>query len=242
VSHSIKDFWSWVEFGLSDDHKRLHHPDVSALDAAFETLPATKKNEFSAEFQRALEAANRLDIWQLCSLIYGQPCGDDSFSYFRRWLILQGKEVYTTTLNAPDDFYILYNGHEKVPAEPFIESAGLVEDHASVVQDRARPAKSRVPWTWLDSSSGHIRNELPKMWRLVGEQFLWEREAPANKESACDIPGLGMVSVGDRLLHKAGFGVGTVANIVVPESGIAEMEFAAGKKTLRISSAFFERA
>ena len=48
-----------------------------------------------------VKKAYRWDLWDAAYLIKG-GCSDDSFHYFRLWLIAQGESVYTAALENPD--------------------------------------------------------------------------------------------------------------------------------------------
>ena len=236
-------FWNWTEHATSG--ARLAMPNVALLDAAFERLADSEKAEIARSFHQVLDSADRLGLWQLCSLLSGQPCGDDSFSYFRRWLILQGKEVFTTVMANPDDLASFVRDGS-VPKEPFVESIGMAEDSETGGERQEQACVMQPPptrsWSWLQSSEERIRRDLPRVWRLIGHDFKWSTESDSAAEAqACEVPGLGLIRVGDRLQHKAGMGVGTVTAILIPETAAAELEFASGKKVFRLTPDFFER-
>lgn len=244
MKYADTPFWNWIDHAASSDRGGLRTPNIILLDAAFCNLSDKKKEEIATSFRRELSRINRLDIWQLCSLLAGQPCGDDSFNYFRRWLILQGETIFKVIIANPDDMAIFLEKGRASLLEPFIESIGMVEA-ISISSDNAVQLSTFTPWSWRDSSKERIRNDLPRTWNLLGDDFAWMEFSELEKtksESVCEVPELGTLRIGDRLFHKAGLGLGIITAILIPETAVVELEFSFGRKSIRISPSFFQRA
>jgi hypothetical protein len=57
--------------------------------------------DFARHFESRYNRAYRWDLWGAAAVLLG-GAGDDSFDYFRCWLIGQGREVFEGALHDPD--------------------------------------------------------------------------------------------------------------------------------------------
>lgn len=67
----------------------------------------------------------RYGLWDAAKIFRVDGCSDDSFSYFRSWLIVQGKDVYMAALADPDSL-----ADVEPYADCFFETAGYVGAYA----------------------------------------------------------------------------------------------------------------
>ena len=67
----------------------------------------------------------RYGLWDAAKIFREDGCSDDSFSYFRSWLIVQGKDVYMAALADPDSL-----ADVEPYADCFFETAGNVGAYA----------------------------------------------------------------------------------------------------------------
>lgn len=87
----------------------------------------------------------RYGLWDAAKIFRVDGCSDDSFSYFRSWLIVQGKDVYMAALADPDSL-----ADVEPYADCFFETAGYWGSCRSF----ARTANPRCQWnTSTDSPS-----------------------------------------------------------------------------------------
>ncbi len=226
--------WHWLG-GEDAAAVQLTVVDVPTLNARLDALGEVDQGRVRDEFQLALNEADQLEIWELNSLLAGQPCGDDSFAAFRRWLVLQGRATYMTTLAVPDSM-------AEVPGAPaFGLDAIYVEDAGSVENTPGEPARvaQQRSWHWTDSSPEQISRRLPRLWRRLGGSFSWmvRSAAPAGQLT---VEGLGTLAVGDAVVHKYGLGRATIKEILVAESAACRLQFASGERPFRLTSQFFE--
>lgn len=71
------------------------------------------------------DLAFRYGLWDAAKIFREDGCSDDSFSYFRSWLIVQGKDVYMAALADPDSL-----ADVEPYADCFFETAGYVGAYA----------------------------------------------------------------------------------------------------------------
>jgi hypothetical protein len=82
---------------------RRRDPDAHAeqLEKRLAKLAVKDILDFENWWDVALAEAYHWNLWGAAYLING-GCSDDGFEYFCRWLILQGREVFTAAVKAPD--------------------------------------------------------------------------------------------------------------------------------------------
>jgi hypothetical protein len=91
-------FWQLIDAARSEGESA----DPDALRVALSPLPNGEVIAFSHEFTRKLCELNKWSIWGAgAALLEGMS--DDSFHYFRSWIIGKGLVVYGVALANPDD-------------------------------------------------------------------------------------------------------------------------------------------
>jgi len=70
------------------------------LEKELKKLSLQEIIEFDNRFKELRGKANNWELWGAIYIING-GCGDDSFHYFREWIISQGKEFYYKTIENP---------------------------------------------------------------------------------------------------------------------------------------------
>ena len=76
------------------------------------------------------DLAFRYGLWDAAKIFRVDGCSDDSFSYFRSWLIVQGKDVYMAALADPDSL-----ADVEPYADCFFETAGYVGAYRHLLCD-----------------------------------------------------------------------------------------------------------
>lgn len=71
----------------------------------------------------------RYGLWDAAKIFRVDGCSDDSFSYFRSWLIVQGKDVYMAALADPDSL-----ADVEPYADCFFETAGYPSYYRAIQQ------------------------------------------------------------------------------------------------------------
>src|SRR6188768_3710411 len=91
----IAKFWDYIEKSRKDSTECEEQ-----AEALISLLSKLKKNEivaFKNHFNKCLDDAYRWDLWAVAYIVHG-GCSDDSFEYFRCWLIGQGREYFEAAL------------------------------------------------------------------------------------------------------------------------------------------------
>src|SRR5476649_831270 len=80
----------------------LASADPARLKSILNTLTDDEVSDFGLLFYTKLCDLNHWNLWGAGYVIAG-GMGDDSFHYFRSWIIGKGKQVYDVALTSPDD-------------------------------------------------------------------------------------------------------------------------------------------
>ena len=95
----IEQFWSLIEQskgGASDCEEQAQN-----LTSLLEALEPDEITGFDQQMRMRLVETYRWDLWAVAYIICG-GCSDDSFEYFRCWLVSQGREFYEAVLVSPE--------------------------------------------------------------------------------------------------------------------------------------------
>jgi hypothetical protein len=97
---------------------------LRALVAQVARLPPDDIIGFEVRMWRLVNAAYHNDLWRAAALIQGM-CSDDAFTYFRCWLVAQGKAVYEAALADPDSLANVVRVQAWYTFEPMLSVAGM---------------------------------------------------------------------------------------------------------------------
>jgi len=108
------EFWNVIEEAR---YSVGRSSDIPAwLEERLSQLPENEIVDFGCHFQECRSAAYDARLWLAAVVILG-GCSDDSFDYFRGWLISQGRKVFDGALTDPDSLAGLesFDGDEGYP-------------------------------------------------------------------------------------------------------------------------------
>ena len=127
------DFWQIVERTRPDDKpldeiEEEHDRQAEALRVELGKLQPQQVADFDRLYDRLHRAGYTWDLWGVAYIAHG-GCSDDSFEYFRNWLISRGRVAYETAMRDADslfDVVPLPKDDEEVDFEAFWYVAGDV--------------------------------------------------------------------------------------------------------------------
>jgi hypothetical protein len=96
IEMGVEEFWQII-----DNVKDSKNPKKD-IEIHLDRLPIGKLISYQEHFDVFHNKADRWDIWG-AAFIANNGCSDDSFYYFRFWLISRGKDVYEAALENPDN-------------------------------------------------------------------------------------------------------------------------------------------
>jgi len=105
------EFYALIESARENSTPMQPSTDPQALRDVLSELHGDVVAEFGAEFTRELIRLNRWSIWGAGYVIAG-GMSDDSFHYFRSWLIGKGSDAVEQALMEPDGLGIYVDDAE----------------------------------------------------------------------------------------------------------------------------------
>ena len=92
----------WTLIGQAKEHcGQDQDAFLQFLDDRLTAMGPEQALNFDAVIHGYREAAYKYGLWCAATIML-DGCSDDSFTYFRSWLIAQGKDVYMSALKDPD--------------------------------------------------------------------------------------------------------------------------------------------
>jgi len=180
------EFWNLVEQSKAFEESRVEWlTEVLSKKAENEIL------DYEFIFQSYMNESYQSRLWGAAYIIMG-GCSDDSFDYFRGWLISQGQEVFKETLKNPE-FLAKYIsdenlGDEGVPEfEDFLNigfdaftikkdgdieewDGDLYDEMQDLLADKELEFNSDIEFDWEDEDD--LAEMFPILWERFGEEPL----------------------------------------------------------------------
>ena len=161
----LDQFWKVIELSRADDQDA----QLAKLKAELGQLTPAQISQFAATMDYLLNDSYSWDLW---GAAYVTMCGasDDSFEYFRVWMIAQGRDFFEQAQRDPDmladlipvnfssypDFELLAyvasevwqekTGEEEFPTQP--DMAPLQEPSGEAFSDDPSDLAKRYPKLW----------------------------------------------------------------------------------------------
>jgi hypothetical protein len=225
-------FWEIIEKSMGARGEEEHS---SRLEEQLKELTPPQILDFYDLYRSFHQQAEIGDLWAAGMLLNGGHGSDDGFYYFRDWLIAQGRTVYEYALSNPDSLasvplevtadgpsaewesygYAAFDAYEALTKQNMHDAMRGREN----IDMAAYPYKGAA-FDWQDYTNEVLAEKLPKLWEKYGrfkrrsdEKFSQRVSQPnPNAVSNTHVAGLGVISVGDRLLHRK-YGVGTIKSL-----------------------------
>jgi Protein of unknown function (DUF4240) len=145
------EFWKLIDkSGRASDGDA--EQQLEALGALLDELTAEDIIEFDNIFSSYFHLSYTWPLWGAAYVI-GGGCSDDSFDYFRGWLISRGEQVFAAAIAEPDELAsLIEEGDEEIECQ--------VEGWQSVAVD-AWCRKTKQEYTAFPVKPGHIHGNDP---------------------------------------------------------------------------------
>ncbi len=129
--------------------------------------------DFARHFETRFHRAFRWDVWAAADIMLG-GADDESFDYFRCWLIGQGRHVFEGALHSPDDLGVLVEEFDP-ETDGEAEDLGYAADEAYEqltgvrLPDLHLPPLKRPEGEPVDFDDEHAMAErFPQLWARFG--------------------------------------------------------------------------
>jgi hypothetical protein len=171
-------FWKMVDSTTALESE----PDkqLAALHTALSKLPLEQIERYELSFDSEMKRSFSWDLWGAAYVVHG-GASDDSFEYFRCWLISKGKRVFEKVLADPDSLADILT--------PDVRGVLEFEDFAYVArttwgEKSGKPGKEMPNAAWMlypdrqptgtpfDEDSASLAKRYPKLWKRFGSSPL----------------------------------------------------------------------
>ncbi|CAN5338749.1 DUF4240 domain-containing protein [soil metagenome] len=171
-------FWAIIDgtTKLEGDSER----QLAALSKALNRLSLADIQRFEAAFDATMRRSYNWDFWAADYVAHG-GASDDSFEYFRCWLISKGRVIFEYVLANPDSL--------ADSLAPDLHGVLEFEDFAYVAREvwsqKARPPGQEMPntapmmyvgvepsGTPFAEDDAELARRLPRLWKRFGEKPL----------------------------------------------------------------------
>ncbi|MFM9940594.1 MAG: DUF4240 domain-containing protein [Hyphomicrobiaceae bacterium] len=172
-------FWSIIEgtlVHLDDPEKQL-----ASLTKALSALSVADIEAFELRFGELMEESRTWDLWGAAYVIHG-GCGDDSFDYFRHWLISRGRDVYDTALADPESLakgklstvedVCQFEEFSYVARQVWCEKKGVEVGDGDGDFPFGGATSGEPEGEPFDEDEDELAKRFPRLWRKFGESPL----------------------------------------------------------------------
>ena len=169
----IEQFWGLIN--SSGQYVPEKQPQTLYTDLL--KLTPLEVAKFNRYYNYCVDAAATGDIYGAGSLISDGPLSDDTFLYFRNWLVAQGRAVYEAALEEADslaslpEFDELEAWDEDVAAVAYYVFEELTGKNN--IYDVAPHLQCDTEgFDWLDHyEPDFLKEQFPTLWKLYGKRY-----------------------------------------------------------------------
>ena len=152
---------------------------IKKLREVLMALSADDVAAFRIAFDRELKRSYTWDLWGAVYVVHG-GCSDDSFDYFRHWLVSKGQTAFETVLKDPDALadLVVENVEGVLEFEEFSYIAGDIwsektgRDWAEIPFDVKNSTAGDPAGKEFEEDEEHLAKRYPKLWARFGENPL----------------------------------------------------------------------
>lgn len=145
--------------------------------------------QFEYWFRMKMKTSYRSDLWGAAYVVMG-GCSDDSFDYFRAWLILQGKDTFEKVVHDPEQLIFVLNkkrlNEEGVPEYEELTEVGfnaflikqtgndewdddLYDDLLAKLEQLGLSDDPEIDLDWDEEDEEDLKKRYPVLWAKFGE-------------------------------------------------------------------------
>ena len=170
---TLEEFWEIT--GELKNARQAMGDDAVVLK--LESMTTQELMDYYKIQQKLRQKAFTTEVYEVGSLLYGMPLGDDSINDFTSWLIFMGQEVYEAALTTPDDIATLCH------VEPEEDLFGVHSEALDVLYERLEQRElkdefEQIPLLddmseWVEISPDSLKSRYPNLWSEYGDRFIF---------------------------------------------------------------------
>ncbi|MCD7034275.1 DUF4240 domain-containing protein [Metabacillus sp. GX 13764] len=178
-----KEFWGLVEKSKEHDNQAEWLTELLVEKGIEEVL------DFEFIFRKLMNDSYQSRLWGAAYVLMG-GCSDDSFDYFRGWLIGQGDEVFYQVMEDPEYLAAYINEHnlgdEGVPENEDLLAVGadaftliktgdvewddeVYDELLEALDEKGLQPEPEIQFDWEEDD---LEDLFPVLWREFGEEPL----------------------------------------------------------------------
>lgn len=167
------EFWELIENSKLESQENIS----TQTSLLMEWLSGRSEGEifdFDAHRRKFTNLAHTAELWCAVNLYMGY-CSDDSFDYFKAWLVAQGKDAYTKSVEDPDSLLNIFPENAKIkggedflciPYEAYEKLTGKedMEDYDDAYHSNVEiPNFPNIELDWIENEE-RMRSICPKVY------------------------------------------------------------------------------
>lgn len=136
---------------------------AAALETSLGASPPKDIQAFDALLRKHLDALQSWDLWAFAHLARG-GCPDDSFDYFRAWIVAQGRETFEAAVRGPEALLAQFDDCWDCQCEEFLSVADEVY-RAATGEDLPRKVRKAAPLRGTRWQEEELASRFPEVVR-----------------------------------------------------------------------------
>jgi hypothetical protein len=163
-----KWFWDIIDQSRGTKKKINHERQIKNLTKILSSLTADEILQFDKRFHLLLKQSYTWDLWGAAFIING-GCSDDTFDYFRSWLIGQGEQAFYNAVANPETLKDILKPKEEYEWEGLEYSAPEAYEKATgkemeVVDSTEEAIEEHEP-VGKKWNENELPDLFPKLWK-----------------------------------------------------------------------------
>jgi len=167
-----KWFWNIIDQSRGTNKKINHLRQIKNLTKVLSSLTADEILQFDNRFHLLLRQSYTWDLWGAAFIING-GCSDDTFDYFRSWLIGQGEKSFYNAIENPETLKDIlkpndeyeWEGLEYAASKAYEKVTGKEMDVGDSTDD-INEEHGPVGKKWNEEELPYL---FPKLWKSFSE-------------------------------------------------------------------------
>ena len=153
-------FWELIEKNIGPE--QLEEADFDELEAALAAMGAEGIESFDDHFLRLHTGSYSWKLWGAAYIING-GCSDDSFDYFRAWLIGKGRSCFEAAIADPES--LITHAEEGVECEDLMSIAQQAYEKVTGREEMPNTAHQfpELGEGWDFDDEAEMRRRYPKL-------------------------------------------------------------------------------
>ena len=171
---NIDSFWKIIDDAKAEAGQEDQTAMLKCTESRLSNLPANEIVEWFNIHHLYLDLAERKDLEYAASQC-GIYLSDDSFLYFRGWLLSQGREVFSSVLNDPNTLSKYVKSPDSVRFEEFVYAGHGVYQNKAFLEEYGDEGMEQFRKEWLAKNPD--KGEFGFDWALGNKYSLWDASA-----------------------------------------------------------------